>query len=139
MTDWVSWLRGRASGYAGYFAGKAKVTSGLEVGGMARIQGVTWPSTGASMELAYDPALHRGYLQVYNRNSGTGGDLYIGYTDVGFGISTPARPVHIRDVMRLEPRSAYPTRPADGDLCIVGVAGSRHVYCYLNGAWKQLD
>ena len=130
-----------ASGYAGYFEGKAKTSGTLEVGNIARIQGTTWPSSGKSMELAYDSSLHRGYLQVYDRAGGptAWGDLYMGSTRVGFGISTPARLVHIKDVMRLEPRADYPSSPSDGDLCVVGASGSRHIYCYLNGAWRQMD
>jgi hypothetical protein len=127
--------------YAGYFDGSAKITRDLEVGNIARIQGTTWPASGKSMELAYDSGLHRGYIQVYDRAGGptAWGDLYMGNTRVGFGTSAPARLVHIKDVMRLEPRSDYPTSPSDGDLCVVGASGSRHIYCYLNGAWKQLD
>ena len=91
------------------------------------------------MEFAYNNNLHKGYIQVYDRGTGAWGDLYMGLTRVGFGISTPARQVHIKDVMRLEPRADYPASPSDGDLCVVGAVGSRHIYCYLNGAWRQLD
>jgi len=58
---------------------------------------------------------------------------------VGVGTTSPARKLHISDVMRLEPRSDFPSSPSDGDLCIKGSAGSRHIYCYLNGVWSQLD
>jgi hypothetical protein len=127
------------SGYAGYFSGKAKITTTLEVGQMARMTGVSWPASGKSMELCYDPGLHKGYIHVYDRDTATWGDLYLGDGRVGIGTGTPARALHIKDVMRLEPRANYPSSPSDGDLCVVGASGSRHIYCYLNGAWKQLD
>jgi hypothetical protein len=58
---------------------------------------------------------------------------------VGIGTTSPERPLHIDDVMRLSPRSTFPSSPSDGDLCIVGSTGNRHVYCYLNDGWQQLD
>ena len=42
-------------------------------------------------------------------------------------------------VINLEPRSLFPTNPSEGDLCVVGAKGDRHIYCYLNDDWKQLD
>ena len=128
-----------AAGYAGYFQGKAKVTSNLEVGNMGRILGSTWPSSGRSMELGYSSSFHKGYIQAFDRDTGAWGDLYLGSGKVGIGTGYPARTLHVNDVMRLEPRADYPSSPADGDLCIVGAAGSRHLYCYLNGGWRQLD
>jgi hypothetical protein len=125
--------------YAAYFDGKAKTSGDLEVGNLARIEGTTWPTSGKSMELAYSSSLGKGYIQVYDRDTGTWGDLYLGGGKVGIGTAYPARALDVSDVMRLEPRSSYPSSPSDGDLCVVGASGSRHIYCYLNGAWKQLD
>ena len=42
-------------------------------------------------------------------------------------------------VINLEPRCLFPINPSEGDLCVVGAQGDRHIYCYLNGDWKQLD
>ena len=67
-----------------------------------------------------------------------GGNLFV-RGNVGIGTTNPARPLQIKDVMRLEPRSSYPSSPSDGDLCVVGSSGNRHIYCYLNGGWRQLD
>jgi hypothetical protein len=58
---------------------------------------------------------------------------------IGIGREHPARILHVDDVMRLEPRADFPADPGDGDLCVVGSSGSRHIYCYLNGGWQQLD
>jgi hypothetical protein len=58
---------------------------------------------------------------------------------VGIGTNSPQRKLHISDVMRIEPRSDFPSDPSDGDVCVVGESGDRHIYCYLNGDWIQLD
>jgi hypothetical protein len=59
--------------------------------------------------------------------------------DVGIGTTSPVRKLHVNDVMRLEPRGDFPADPADGDLCVKGNPNDRHIYCYLNGNWRQLD
>jgi hypothetical protein len=59
--------------------------------------------------------------------------------NVGIGTINPQRTLHVKDVARLEPRSTFPSSPNDGDLCVVGSSGNRHIYCYLNGSWIQLD
>jgi hypothetical protein len=56
---------------------------------------------------------------------------------VGVGTSSPQRTFHVDDVMRLEPRTAAPSSPSDGDLYVNSTTD--HIYCYLNGAWRQLD
>jgi len=45
----------------------------------------------------------------------------------------------INDIIHLEPLSDFPNNPSDGDLCVVGESGSRHLYCYLNSDWRRLD
>jgi hypothetical protein len=57
----------------------------LDVGGMARVNGDAWPSTGWGLELAYSVTQHRGFIQAYNRLAGTWGDLYLGNGSVGIG------------------------------------------------------
>lgn len=42
-------------------------------------------------------------------------------------------------VINLEPRSLFPSNPSEGDLCVVGAKGDRHIYCYLNDNWVPLD
>ena len=60
-------------------------------------------------------------------------------TDIKVGIQTtsPQRALHIKDVLRLEPRSAAPGSPSEGDLYVNST--DHHIYCYLNGQWRQLD
>lgn len=52
--------------------------------------------------------------------------------------SSPNPPrVCINDVLHLEPRASAPPGPLEGDIYVN--SGDNHIYCYLNGAWKQLD
>ena len=57
--------------------------------------------------------------------------------NAGFGTDTPQRTVHINDVLRLEPRADTPSSPSEGDIYVNST--TNHIYCYLNGSWKQLD
>jgi len=61
--------------------------------------------------------------------------LYSG--NVGIGTNSPERPLHISDVMRLQPRASAPTSPSEGDIYVN--SSDHHIYCYLNGVWRQLD
>ena len=102
---------GVSSNWAGYFIGSVHVEDDLGVGtstpysrldvdGVVRVRNDIWPATGtgASMELAYSAALHRGYVQVYDRASGGAewGQLYLGGGHVGIG--TPVDYSHTLDV-----------------------------------------
>jgi len=57
--------------------------------------------------------------------------------NVGIGIPDPQRPLHISDVLRLEPRVDPPLDPMEGDLYVNSI--DHHIYCFLDGIWKQLD
>jgi hypothetical protein len=64
----------------------------LDVGDMARIQGLnypTFPTTGKGLELAYKPSNNTGLIQVYDRDSSSWGKLYLGNGEVGVGTSDP--------------------------------------------------
>jgi len=56
--------------------------------------------------------------------------------DVGIGTYFPTRKLHVKDVMRLQPRSTAPDNPATGDLY---VSGDGNIHCYLRGDWRQLN
>lgn len=62
-----------------------------------------------------------------------------GYFDGNLGIqmASPQRALHVKDVLRLEPRSSAPDSPSEGDLYVNST--DHHIYCYLDGSWKQLD
>lgn len=82
------------------------------------------------------------YIRLQAHNYGTPPSLMDinlnpGNENVGIGTYSPARKLHIDDVMRLEPRSSAPSSPGEGDLYVNST--NHHIYCYLNGAWKQLD
>jgi hypothetical protein len=62
---------------------------------------------------------------VYVDNSG----------NVGIGTTTPARKLHISDVMQLEPRTNAPANPSNGDFYF----DSTGAFCgYSNGEWFKL-
>jgi hypothetical protein len=62
---------------------------------------------------------------VYVDNSG----------NVGIGTTTPARKLHISDVMQLEPRTNAPANPSNGDFYF----DSTGAFCgYSNGEWFRL-
>ncbi len=56
---------------------------------------------------------------------------------VGIGTNTPQRPLHINDILRLEPRNQVPADPSEGDVYVNST--DHHIYCYVAGVWKQLD
>lgn len=70
----------------------------------------------------------------FNKNTPT---LFVDSSKVGIGTSNPQRALHISDVMRLQPRASAPSSPSEGDIYVNST--DHHIYCYLNGVWKQLD
>jgi hypothetical protein len=117
---------GDGSRWAGRFSGRVYASGDvgvgvdppearLDVGGVARIRGAGWPDpdTGASMELAYNSGSHRGYIQVYDRQSGGlgWGQLYLGAGPVGIGASIDY--LHLLEVGgTVECETLYETNPA---------------------------
>lgn len=55
-------------------------------------------------------------------------------TDVGIGIAKPVRPLHVNDVMRLEPRDFAPADPGEGDIYFNST--DHMLYCYADGDWR---
>ena len=55
----------------------------------------------------------------------------------GIGTTDPQRALHVNDVMRLKPRPTAPSIPMEGDIYVN--SSDHHIYCRLNGTWKQLD
>jgi hypothetical protein len=69
---------------------------GLELSGGQRILGpVGWPATGEGMELVYNDATDRGFVQVYDRDGGTWGELSLGASMVGIGLVDPSEMLEI--------------------------------------------
>jgi len=60
-----------------------------------------------------------------------------GTGNVGIGTTNPQRALHISDVLRLQPRGSAPSNPSEGDIYVS--SSNHHIYCYLDGTWKQLD
>lgn len=63
--------------------------SKLEVNGMCRVVGLAWPPSGRGLELGYNGAIHRGYIQVFDRDTEGWGELCLGLGRVGIGDCYP--------------------------------------------------
>jgi len=62
--------------------------------------------------------------------------FFQGNGNVGIGTSAPSRNLHVKDVMRLEPRSSAPSSPAKGDLYFDSSLNKLRVYD--GTAWRNL-
>jgi len=49
------------------------------------------------------------------------------------------RIVTIDHALILTPTTTAPLSPVNGMIAVYGVGAAQHIYCYLNGVWKQLD
>lgn len=71
----------------------------------------------------------------------TGSDkLYIDNSDTSdplIGGDFASNKVTINDVLILKPRATLPTSPTDGEIYVN--SADKHIYCYLDSVWKQLD
>jgi len=70
-----------------------------------------------------------GSHMLYIANSNTSSPLI--YGDFSAGKAT------INSVLKLAPMSSAPSSPTEGELYVNST--DHHIYCYLNGIWKQLD
>lgn len=97
----------------------------LDVNGLARIQGSNWPSDGMGMELGYSDVDHTGYIQVYDRDTSTWGDLFLG-GNVGFGTTDPAEKMHVYSGSGVNVRIGGNSNNDDAALQLFGnsIAGS---------------
>ena len=50
-----------------------------------------------------------------------------------------ARIVTIDQILVLTPVASLPASPVDGMITVQGSGAAQHIYCYINGSWKQLD
>jgi len=71
----------------------------LSVNGLARIESLAWPAVGTGMELGYSSGQHKGYVQVYDRDTDTWGDLFLGNGNVGIGNAYPAEKLQVNGVI----------------------------------------
>lgn len=89
--------------------------------------GATGTSNTSSITVNYSPAALSGNITVRGMsNYGAGNISTLAITvlplntnttgNVGINIETPQRNLHIKDVMRLEPRNQPPDNPAEGDI-----------------------
>jgi hypothetical protein len=69
----------------------------LEFPGGQRIMGpAVWPTTGEGMELNYNDSSDRGFVQVFDRDGATWGELSLGASMVGIGLVDPTEMLEIK-------------------------------------------
>jgi hypothetical protein len=93
--------------------------------------------------------IEAGDVQIASGRTGTGTYLpmtfYTGGSErmridssgnVGIGASSPARPLHISNVMRLQPRNGAPSSPGAGDIYFD--SSDNKLKCYDGSTWQNL-
>ena len=69
-----------------------------------------------------------GKFGIWNKTDGRWDMVIDPSGSIGFGTTTPARKVHINDVMRLQPRATAPSSPAQGDIYFDSTDNKLKVY-----------
>lgn len=119
----------RAGGGVGINTAAPKTT--LDVEGLARVKGSNWPSAGEGMELGYDSTLNRGYIQVYDRGTGTWGNLYLGDGKVGIGTTTPGSKLTVVGVVESTSGGVkFPDGTTQTTATVAGPAGPAGYHCW---------
>jgi len=95
----------------------------LEVDGISQFDDVVNINEGLEAEGTIE------FNDVVNINDGLEAEGTSNFNDV----------VNIKNVLHLQPMSRFPTSASNGDLVVVQMNMQYHIYCYLNGEWKQLD
>lgn len=67
----------------------------------------------------------------------TENSLAFGANETTPGLLLTTGKVTLQSVLNSKPRESAPTSPAEGDIYVNST--DFHIYCYLNGVWKQLD
>jgi hypothetical protein len=98
--------------------GTSTPQSTLDVNGLTRVQGMDWPGSGKGLELAYNGSQHRGYVQVYNADTGSWGNLFLGYGNVGVGIENPSAKLHVLN----SGNTAFQANTTGADYAVVAYA-----------------
>ena len=70
-----------------------------------------------------------------NNNTAQNVILANGGGNVGISTEVPLRNLHIRDVMRLEPRTTFPSDSAAGDIFVLGMGDANALCFYTGTAW----
>jgi hypothetical protein len=141
LTNATERMRIAAGGNVGIGDNDPKVK--LAVTGLARVQNLAaWPTEGEGMELAYNADLDRGYIQVYDRDGGTWGDLFLGDGHVGIGTAGPTSKLDVdgdagQNQLRLR-QSYTPTGTSDPKGETGQIAWDDNwVYVKTSAGWKR--
>jgi hypothetical protein len=116
-----------------YTTGSRNSALGVVAGGDLSV-----PGTGnGNVFLGYKAGYNEGGSnKLYIANSDVNTLIYGDFSNkyVGINTTTPARNLHINDVMRLQPRSAAPSSPAEGD--IYYSSSSHKLMVYDGTTWQ---
>jgi hypothetical protein len=97
--------------------------------------GYSWISSVNAANSAYNELLLNGSLVLFA--TGALERMRIDSSgNVGIGTSSPARKLHVSDVMRLEPRNGAPSSPAKGDIYFD--SADDKLKCYDGSVWQDL-
>ncbi len=89
----------------------------------------------AELEITKNPGAVKDLLMVSSSAAADGDYLIVNDAgNVGIGTTSPARKLHVNDVMRLQPRSTAPSSPAEGDIYMDGT--SHTLMLYDGTAWR---
>ena len=82
--------------------------------------------------------LHTGNQTIWTATSRGGtsvGIFAVPNANTGLGTNSPARALHVDDVMRLDPRSSAPSSPSEGDIYYDGTL--HKLRCYNGSSWQN--
>jgi hypothetical protein len=128
-TDAGNILIDPANGNGNVGIGVSDPVTKLEVGDIMRIRGDRWPATGRGMEFAFNPNLHQGYIQVYDRDAKEWGNLYLGNGNVGIGDLRPAEKLTVDGIIHTKSGGIkFPDGSVQTTAASAGTGG---------GIWKQ--
>ena len=94
--------------------------------------GIGWYGTGKTFEgIVMEGPVIYGYWGGALGSKNGGDSIALRWDErrrVGIGTATPQRTLHVKDVMRLEPRATAPTSPAEGDMYMDSATHKLKVY-----------
>ncbi len=101
--------------------GKTVPSVQVDLSDMMRIGGATWPGvgTGEGLELAYDASTNRGFIQPYDRNASSRGDLCLLADGVGINETDPTAMLQIRGYQTWENPHIKLSESQNGDSRII--------------------
>ena len=101
----------------------------LDNPGSPAIAAIRGSADGAAVfEISKAPGSARNFSQLRMGVDGNLGSIYSNGGNFGININNPARSLHVKDVMRLEPIPTAPASPAKGDMYFDSTLNKLRVY-----------